>query len=318
MGLVLLARSRLRLGCCNNYYIESRKHNIYVATMDSLSFSQQLTTTDGLTTAERRVVDYLGKNREAALLASGAELARAIGTSDATVIRTARRLGFDGLDGLRRALAGDLKRDLSLSDRVDNSLARVDGGAVDALGQTIETLRNTLDGLENIPTGDFERTIEILQSAARIHVFGIGPSGHIAGYFAAQLARMGRDALAIRNTGLQLADDLVRIGPGDALVALAYDLPYPEVTALFDHVVSLSLPSVLITSPGPVLPDYRAGLTLRVARGRADGFGLHAGTLALIEALLVAFAAGNRDAVRTSLGTLNRARSRLSDHEMGL
>ncbi len=271
-----------------------------------------------LTAAERRVVDYLGRNRESALLASGAQLARAIGTSDATVIRTARRLGFDGLDTLRRALAGDLKRDLSLSDRVDNSLAGVQGGPAAALAQTIETLRNTLEGLEQIPPEDLEQTIDILHRAARIHVFGIGPSGHIAGYFAAQLKRMGRDAQAIRNTGLQLADDLIGLRPGDALVALAYDLPYPEITALIDRAQALSLPAVLITSPGPVLPDYRARLTLRVARGRADGFGLHAGTLALIEALLVGFAANNREDVRESLGQLNQARSQLSEHEMGL
>ena len=149
-------------------------------------------------------------------------------------------------------------------------------------------------------------------------MFGIGPSGHIAGYFAAQLARLGCDARALRNTGLQFADDLIGLGSGDAVVALAYDRPYPEVTALFDQAGTIGLPVILITSPGPVIPDYRADLVLRVARGQADGFGFHAGTLALLEAMVVAYAGEQPETARASLRQLNDLRAHLSGAGMGL
>lgn len=99
---------------------------------------------------------------------------------------------------------------------------------------------------------------------------------------------------------------------------LAYERPNPEVTALFDRASDLSLASVLITSPGPTLPDYRAGITLRVARGSRDGIGLHAATLAAIEGLLVGCAGRKRDAVRASLDALNEARAKLSNRAMDL
>ncbi len=287
--------------------------------MDSLSFSEQLSGAgDALTPAERRVIDYLLKNRETALVISAADMARAIGTSDATVIRTARKLGFPGLEALRRALAGDLRRDLSLSERVSNALRQSGGGAAGALTQSIEILRATLDALEQSDPADLEAAVAILCAARRVHIFGIGPSGHIAGYFATQLARLGCDARALRHTGLQFADDLIGLGPGDAVLALAYDRPYPEVTALFDHALAQKLPVVLMTSPGPVLPDYRADLVLRVARGRSDGFGLHAGTLALVEAIAMAYAARQPDQARENLNRLNELRRRLSGEGMGL
>jgi DNA-binding MurR/RpiR family transcriptional regulator len=75
---------------------------------------------------------------------------------------------------------------------------------------------------------------------------------------------------------------------------------------------------ILITSPGSVLPDYRANIVFRVARGRADGFGLHAGTLALLEAMLVAYATARPDLARAKLDALNAARRAISGEGMGL
>ncbi len=287
--------------------------------MDKASFSDRLNSTlGGLTPGERRVADYLLENREAAIIASAADLAQSIGTSDATIIRTARRLGFSGLDDLRRALASDLRRDLSLSDRLENSLDRVAGAPGSALSQTLAVVRRTLDAVEEAIAGQFDPALEILCSARRLRIFGIGPSGHIAGYFAQQLGRLGMDAMALRQTGLQFADDLLNLQKGDAVIALAYDRPYPEVTALFDRAIALGLPVVLITSPGPLRPDHRADITLTVPRGQSDGFGIHAGTVALIEALLVGYAGLESAKVRQNLDTLNALRQSLSGDRMNL
>ena len=286
---------------------------MYVVTMSEMSFSQRMAAYDRtLTPAERRVIEYLARNREMALLASAADMAQQIGTSDATVIRTARKLGFSGLEEMRRGLAGDLRRDLTLSERIENDLRQTGGGVSNAVTQTVETLLATLDAMLAIPSDDLERAVDILALAQRVHIFGIGPSGHLASYFAAQMTRLGGDARPLRQTGIQLADDLIGVHEGDSILALAYDRPYREITALIDHALTLEVPVILVTSPGPILPDYRADIVLRVARGRADGFGLHAGTLALLEALLTAFASVHPNKARATLDALNAARKAIS------
>ncbi len=284
------------------------------------SFAMHLAQADGnFTPAERRVIAFLVNNRETAIVASAAKIAKASGTSDATVIRTARRLGFAGLEALRHALAGDLRRDLTLAERIDNSLDRVGGAAAGALQQTVRVLRESLDQLEqtNI-TADFNAALRLFSGAGRVLVFGIGPSGFIAGYFAEQLNRVGLESLALRNTGLQFADDLLRLHKGDTVIALAYDRPYPEITLLFDRAVALALPRILVTSPSPTLPDYRADVILRVARGQSDGFSLHAATLALMESLIVGYAEQNRTAVHDNLEQLNDARKHLAGDNLDL
>jgi DNA-binding MurR/RpiR family transcriptional regulator len=285
--------------------------------MNKAVFSDRISSLDAaVSPVESRLIDWLARNRETALHASAAEIAAAAGTSDATVIRTARKLGYAGLADLRHALAEDLRRDLTLADRMASELAQP--GTVPGLQTSAQALRASLDAIEALEDAAISGIVSSITTARRIHVFGIGPSGFIAGYFAAQLGRLGFDARALSRTGLQFADDLVGIGAGDAVVALAYDRPYPEVRALFDRASRLNLRSLLITSNGPRLPDPRASILVRVPRGRTGGFGLHAGTLALLEGLLVAISAAEPDRTNTALEDLNVAREALSGSGMGL
>lgn len=285
--------------------------------MNQKPFSERLADLQGKATdVEARVLDYLAAHREAALHASAAQIAAAVGTSDATVIRTARKLGYETLDALRHALAEDLRRDLTLTERMANEVARAQGGS--PLTGATAALRGSLDAIDALDPDEVARVIAGLGAARRVHVFGIGPSGFVAGYFAAQLVRLGIDARALTRTGLQFADDLVGIATGDMVIALAYDRPYPEVRALFDRVEQMALNSALITATGGRLPDVRAGTLLRVPRGRPEGFGLHAGTLALIEGLLIALSLAEPVRTRAALDALNAARQGLSGRGMDL
>ncbi len=265
---------------------------------------------------EARVLDWLARNRETALHAAAARIAAEAGTSDATVIRTARKLGYDGLGALRTALAEDLRRDLTLTERMASEVARATADS--PLAATTSALRASLEAIERLDAADIAQVVKEIGKARRVHVFGIGPSGFVAGYMATQLARLGVDARSLTRTGLQFADDLVGIGPDDVVLALAYDRPYPEVRALFDRCVSLGLFSTLVTSAGTPRPDTRAGVTLRVPRGRVEGFGMHAGTLALLEALLIAVSAAEPERVAGALDALNAARQAISGGGMDL
>lgn len=265
---------------------------------------------------EARVLDWLVRNRETALHASAARIATEAGTSDATVIRTARKLGYSGLEPLRSALAEDLRRDLSLTERMASDVARAKAGSPIAVATT--ALRASLDTIERLEAKDIAQIAEMITRARRVHVFGVGPSGFLAGYMAAQLARLGVDARALIRTGHQCADDLVGIAAGDAVLALAYDRPYREVRALFDRAEALQVYSVLVTSAGTPVPDHRADLTMRVPRGHVEGFGMHAGTLALLEGVLIAVSAADPARADAALGALNAARHMISGTGMDL
>ena len=61
-----------------------------------------------LRASERAVAEYLAEDPFSALYCTASELADRTGTSDATVVRTARALGYSGLPDLKRRASIEL------------------------------------------------------------------------------------------------------------------------------------------------------------------------------------------------------------------
>ena len=62
----------------------------------------------GMSRAERRVAEYLRTHQQDAVFASADEIGVASGTSDATVVRTAKALGYSGLTELKQLVGQEM------------------------------------------------------------------------------------------------------------------------------------------------------------------------------------------------------------------
>lgn len=274
---------------------------------------------DRLSPSEYRVARYFQENREEVLVASASALASKAQTSDATVIRTAKALGYSGLDDLRRALAADLRLDLSLPARLARTLGEVGESLETALDVTLETHLRAIEGLRRDISGSlFKAAVNRVAKARRIFIFGIGPSSAMAEYFAIQLGRFGIDANPLTQTGLLLADGLHRTMRGDLLIILAYGRIYRELEVLLAYAERYCIGTVLLTDTLAMALHERVDVVLPVARGRADMFSMHTATLALIEALLVGIAATRRTKAVASLELLNELRADLVGRPMDI
>ena len=269
--------------------------------------------------AERRVVRFFQANREEVLVASALTLASKVGTSDATVIRATKALGYSGLDELRRALADALRRDLSPASRLARTLGAVQDRSESAFALTLDIHAQSLEQLRrDVGAEDFQAAVDHIAAARRVFIFGIGPSSAIADYFTIQLGRFGIDGESLTQTGLLLADGLNRLRPGDLVVILAYGRIYRELEALLDHADTLGLGKILLTDTLGAALRKRVDLVLPVARGRADWFSMHTVTLGLIEALLVGVAARRPAETVAQLTQLNTLRAKLVGRVMDL
>jgi DNA-binding MurR/RpiR family transcriptional regulator len=277
------------------------------------TFARRLADAAGnLSATEADVANFFRDNREEVLVASAVELAQKIGTSDASVIRTAKALGFSGLDELRHLLAAELRASMSPAARLTRTLGSVQEGAT-PLGLTVQVHLQALERLQaEIAPELFEAALERLASADRIFVFGLGPSSALADYFVIQLRRFGRDAASLTQSGLLLADGLHRLRAGDVVVVLAYSRVYQELDALVRRAEKLRIPVVLITDTLGLTLGKRVKMTLPVARGRTEGFSTHTATLGLIEALLIGIAAKRPAETVAQLRKLNDLRTLLA------
>lgn len=288
--------------------------------MTTLSFEQRLADSFGrMRPAEQRVAQYFQGNPEEVLIASAAGLAARAGTSDATVVRTVRALGFSGLEELRRTLAQELRDTLSLPDRLSRTLNEAGGSVAMAFDQTLDIHFRSLEKLRRAITPElFERAVEGIAGARRTLVFGLGPSSAIATYLAIQLGRFGLEAAAFTNSGLLFADDLQKLRDGDLVIILAYGRVYAELVTLLDEIESRRLRSFLITDTLAARLRSRVELVLPVARGRADMLSMHTATLGFVETLLVGICVKRPEATLAGLTKLDEARAKLAGNKAAL
>ena len=72
------------------------------------------------------MVRYVEQNPIAVLSTSAADIATAVGASDATVIRAVQALGFDGLADLRQALVASLETGSTPADNLRRTSKEVE------------------------------------------------------------------------------------------------------------------------------------------------------------------------------------------------
>ena len=284
------------------------------------SFEERIADRFGrMSPAEQRVARYFQDNRAEVLIASAAALAAKARTSDATVVRATKALGFSGLEDLRRTLADELRLSLSPAERLTRTLGEVGGSPAAAFAVTLDIHLRSLETLRrSVSLEQFETAVDGIAGARRVVVFGLGPSAAIANYLVTQLIRFGLDAASLTNTGLLFADDLRKLREGDLVIMLAYGRVYTELAALLDDIGRRGLRSFLVTDTLAATLRNRVDLVLSVPRGHAEMLSMHTATLGFIEALLVGVAAKRPDETLASLKALNEARQKLAGQPMNL
>ncbi len=288
--------------------------------MNQQTFDDRVTSCMGdIRPAEQRVARFFMENREETLIGSASVLAKLVGTSDATVIRTVKALGFSGMDEMRRSIASEMHDNLSPSNRLAQTLTEVGSELISALDLTLEIHQKSLLRLRgDIQPEDFEKAVLNIVNAKRIFIFGIGPSSAMASYFSIQLERFGIEAGSITQTGLLLADQLLHLREGDLLMMFAYGTVYPELESMLKHAGKLGILTILFSDTLGIKLRSQVTLALSVQRGRTDMFSMHTTTLALIEALLVGVAMARPEKTLGSLKILNELRASVTGNRMDL
>jgi DNA-binding MurR/RpiR family transcriptional regulator len=260
-------------------------------------------------TSGRRVLKFVADNRELVLASSAAELGARTGTSDATVVRTVQTLGFAGLSELRRAILESLVPASTPADDMRRTLADLEKSTGAALDSVLQTHADSMKVLgSDACRAQIAAATHALDGSQRIVVFGIGPSAALASYASMLLVRGGRRSRSLNVSGSMLADQLLDLHRGDALLILAYGRLYKEVGAVFKEARSLGLPTILMTEQLGTALAKKADVVIGIPRGRPGNIALHGATLVGLEALVLSLAAARPDDVLLSLDRLNDLR----------
>lgn len=142
-------------------------------------------TVPGLTPALQRIAEYALEAPDRVLYHTVTELAEAASSSEGSVIRFCKDLGFRGFQDFKLALATDLataSRDTVLSTPEEQ-------GIITAAVQHAQTAIRETGQLPEL--AQVEQVAARILLADRIDVYGVGASGVIAHYVDYKLLRLG-------------------------------------------------------------------------------------------------------------------------------
>ncbi|MGK5639777.1 MurR/RpiR family transcriptional regulator [Streptomyces sp. URMC 126] len=175
-----------------------------------------------MTRSMQRVADALVGDPagSAALTVTG--LAQRTGTSEATVVRTARALGYPGYRQLRLALAAlaadraagrapSVTADITVDDPLPSVVAKL-------AHDEAECLADTAAGLD---TTALEAAVTALAAARRVDVYGIGASNLVGQDLVQKLLRIGVIAHAPADPHLAVTN-AVQLRSGDVAIAITH------------------------------------------------------------------------------------------------
>ncbi|MEV7968427.1 MurR/RpiR family transcriptional regulator [Sphaerisporangium sp. NPDC088356] len=156
------------------------------------------------------------------------ELSAASATSEATIVRTARVLGFSGYAQLRLALAAAaatrqgpdrlVPGDLAPDDPLSDVIAKVTQAEAEAIEDTAAQLSPERLG----------EVVDAITGARRIDVYGVAASGLVAADMSQKLLRIGLSAHAFTDAHLALTS-AVLLRAGDVAVGVSCTGETPDV-----------------------------------------------------------------------------------------
>ncbi len=180
-----------------------------------------------LSPAAARVAQTLLDDPRRVTRLSITDLALLAQVSEATVVRTARSLGFSGYADLRLGLAGEVGRwssdrtvtgDITVADPVPDVVSKLAQAEVRAIVDTAAQIDATV----------IEQLADAIVNANRVVVYGVGASGLVAEDLAQKLDRIGRWADA-RTDAHQGLTNSALLGPRDVAVAVSHSGETPDV-----------------------------------------------------------------------------------------
>jgi DNA-binding MurR/RpiR family transcriptional regulator len=259
---------------------------------------------DELSPAERQVAEVVLRHPEGIAFGTVAEVAAVADTSNATVVRLATRLGYQGFSELQASVRA------AIGHRLRPAAERIrQVPASDSLGRTLQAeLGNVQRTLEAIDPDMFAKAVDLLADRGRaVRVLAGDAEAGIGAMLADALAMLRDDVAVVAGSPVGVVRQLAALTAGDAVV-IAVDLRRYErwVVEAAQRAVAARAKVVAVTD-SPLSPlATLADVTFTVSAEGAGPFDSHVGTLALVNALATGVAAHLRDSATDRLDRLER------------
>lgn len=277
-----------------------------VATVGDVTVSQRLQASGTtLTPAERRIADVLLTAPQTVAFGTVAEVAAAAGAGNATVVRLATKLGYDGFVGLQR----DVQSELATRLRPAAERIRQLGAGDDLVGRhTAAEEGNVAGTLADLDPVVLAAAVALLTDDRRaVRVLSGSASCGVATQFVHDLLQLRPGVELVGGNQVDVLQALALAPPDTAVVAV--DLRRYDRWLLDALAVAGGHGFVIVAVSDSVISPLTAEAThsFVVEAASAGPFDSHVGTLALFNLLVAEVAVARRSNAAQRLDRLEQA-----------
>ena len=253
------------------------------------SFESLINSFEGkLTDADQELISIiLGEPSEAVYLSS-AELASKAAVHASTVVRLARKLGFDGFPEMRQKLRQDVEFKKNSSDKIRQRIDLIEKGS--NLSDLIESEIAAIAAISNtVSQNQIDEVVNKIYKAKSILIVGRGSAAPLMTHFERRLRRSGIQCRAALNLQRRdLAEQLIGIQKGDAIVVFGFQsinsLP-SGYSSLIESAKSIGAHSIAIGDSTILTARPKPDIVLSVSRPKEGVMQLRSGPMLICEAL---------------------------------
>lgn len=241
-----------------------------------------------LTPSERRLIENVIESPATAALGTANELAKAVGVHEATASRLARKLGFNSYADFRDALREEFIATRETATRFEKTIAETDQDTI--IGKLAADEAHALSRIDEfIRPHQITEIAEALMNARRIFIYGYGNAEVLALMMVKRFRRFGKEVQQLETNPRGLAEQMLGLGEGDAVLSFAFRRPPRGYAAVLNTAKEVGATTITISGKSGALLAPRPDHLLAAPRsGDQDAFQTLTVPMTVCNAIIIA------------------------------
>lgn len=273
---------------------------------------------EGFSKSQKKIAAFLLSNTDRAAFMDASDFAECLGVSEATVVRFASTLGFDGFPRLRKFLQDLLRDKISPPVRMQNKLEDLRHGQGNVLDQVVDLETHSIAEVRRtVHKQDFDAAVTAILRAKRVFIFGLGPSKILAQLVELRFERFGIPTIPLTESGRDILEKLLLLKGDDVIIINAFNRITGELVAVLKHAKKVGCSRILLTDISDPSMQAYADIVLQVFRGPMHTFHSLTAPMTLINALILAIALAEPEESIHSLAQLEELRKEYDLDSLG-
>lgn len=241
--------------------------------MTKIPISQKISNMYGsFSKQQKKVADYVINNIENIIYFPMSRFSDEIGVSNATLVRFAQQLGYDGFNDFREDLFTYYQNYLSPETRMRQSIEIMGDQPLSYESTAANEIKFMQASTTSVNEDSFKAAIDHICSARTLYVIGHGPNEHMAVYLNFRLRRLRIPCKLVNSGGRDVCDHFLTLSDKDAAIIYNFSRLSTDSMRVMNILKDHKATSILITDMRNPASTEGADYVLYAERGPEGTF----------------------------------------------